>query len=187
MFCYLLPVTRSANWQTKLPNPPGHCFLWLFQSSSKCSVYLARAISFFVFVALIYDLIDVPTGNFVLFYLKTEYGREEPVIMLMAYCHSQMALFMAASSLLFLLVKRADLTKCSEKLNLLAGRLEGTCVRLRPRLTRLRVCLWAVVGLGLVAILTTLVDPNFRDTFLKPRPYGFALTPGGALSLYFRR
>ena len=187
MFCVSLPI--SHNVSENLPDPPGHFFLRLFAKASSRDVctYFTRLIFGLLIIAFIYDLIDVFTGHFKVYFLETNYGKSEPIILLMSFCHSQMSLLMALYTVFFLINKQKELSLCTKNLTLLSGNLDATFIRLQPRLTRLRRCFWVVVVLGLVAIITTLSDPDFQQTFFDSRPYGYFITPGGVLSLYFRR
>ena len=184
----VLSITENA--QSNMPSPIGHSFIWLFTVRSNTALTCVAWSILTLFISeLVCDLTDLISGRFRAFFLTTKYGKAEPIIMLMSYCHTQMALFMAAYTVAFLLLKAHDLTRCWKVLEGLCGKLDASYSRLRPRLMWLRGTFAAVAALSFLAVALGLFDPEFRKTFLESRSYGcfISAAPGGALRLYFIR
>ncbi|OQV19974.1 hypothetical protein BV898_05979 [Hypsibius exemplaris] len=140
----------------------------------------------FIALALLFDFIDVFEGHYKIHYLNTTYGKTEPVITLMTYCHSEMSLFMATYSVVFLLVKRGELLKTCLTFEEVCKTLEISAPAIQAKLRRLRWSFWFIIVLAIIALVCSVVDPHFWETFYHARPYGFMILPGGLISLYFR-
>lgn len=171
--------------------PPGHTFFRLFDRSTPPSKFgncrLATAVSLLVLlvVAWIIDLVDVFQGDYKVFYLDSHYGSAKPVIMIMSYCHTQLALFMAIYTVVFLLRKQPELRRCSERLQVLFKKYSTEQSVLPSVYCLLRWCFWGGLVAALAAVLTTLADPRFWATSGEPRRYGCFAMPTGPLNLYF--
>ncbi|OQV19969.1 hypothetical protein BV898_05974 [Hypsibius exemplaris] len=200
MFCYKLKISEITNAQ--LPDLSGLSFLRVFIPSTagnalvlpipeasrrRQQIYrgLSWSLMAFLTLALLYDIYDVIEGHYRDDILKTAFEKSEPIIALMSFCHSQLALFMAGYSVAFLLVKRTDLHKCCTTIEDLAKELEVKRPTIEKNLSRLRWCFWILITFGIGAIIS-LVDLDFYSKFTASRPYGFFSIPNGALNLYVR-
>ncbi|OQV19968.1 hypothetical protein BV898_05973 [Hypsibius exemplaris] len=148
---------------------------------------LRWALLIFLPIALVQDSLDIALGFYKTKDLQTKYGKAEPVIVLMTYCTSILALLMAMYTVIFLCLKRAKILKTFAVLEELTNMLQIKPSHVQSQLRELQICFWMALALGITGYLVcTLSNPEFYRTFAVPVNCGYIDTILGLTKLYYR-
>ena len=170
---YVLPLKNSDGGRWKR-------YLRLFANWIVCCVFCA------VFV---WDIVDIGDGG----YIKTSYGRVNPILSLISYCGTQIVLASACYSTLFLATKKHGIIKSAAMIEALTNLFnintfsrQNNSNKLWRSLRRLTLYFRIVALLGFLVFLSPLIEPEFRESLWDSQRYGCVVFYRWVFNFYLR-
>lgn len=140
--------------------------------------------------AFLVDLAYLMVEQFINERRETAYGADNgpfiSLIYILTYCNAQLALFMAATAVLFLQLRRGRLLACARQLAVLVRTLDVQQTAVVPRLRCLKACFWTVVLLVMGCLVPALFDSQLWIQFRRAKVYANMTVSNGWLNFYLR-